>query len=103
ILVPSSTFQLITDANEARDAMRRLFSHLEPGGAFVTAFGFDWREGEPLDKGWEVRELIRPEDGATITLASHEWHEPAKQLWHEERRIEVHLNGKLLEREEMRH
>ena len=35
IMVPSSSFQLLTDAQDAQEAMRRFFRHLEPGGILV--------------------------------------------------------------------
>lgn len=35
IVVSSSTFQLLTDAAQARAAMRRSFAHLLPGGGLV--------------------------------------------------------------------
>ena len=37
ILIPSSTFQLITDAATARAAMRSFYAHLDDGGALVTS------------------------------------------------------------------
>src|SRR5207247_2858119 len=68
------------------------------GGGVVTAFGFDWRPGEPLDSGWKLTcEKIRPEDGATLRIFSHDWHEPARQFFHSEQRFEVELNGRLIE------
>jgi ubiquinone/menaquinone biosynthesis C-methylase UbiE len=103
ILVPSSTFQLITDPDVALQAMRRIHHHLQPGGVFAASFSFDWREGEPLDKGWKLHfEKTRPEDGAIVRCWTHEWHEPQRQWWHEEARFEVELNGQIIAKQEQR-
>jgi len=67
ILGPSSVLQLVTNTDTARGTLRRFWEHLQPGGAFVTPFAFGWREGDPLDTGWELLfEKPRPEDGATV-------------------------------------
>jgi SAM-dependent methyltransferase len=103
ILVPSSSLQLLTDLEVARKAVRRFFAHLEPGGALVASFSFDWRPGEPIDRGWELLfEKVRPEDSAMVRSWVHEWVEPEKQLWHTEQRFEIELNGEVIAREEHR-
>jgi ubiquinone/menaquinone biosynthesis C-methylase UbiE len=100
ILIPSSSFQLLTDATTARAAMRRLYAHLDHGGALVTAFGFGWRPGDPLDTGWKLKfENRRAEDGAVVSAWEHTWHEPELQLWHEEERFEVKLDGQIIQTE----
>lgn len=101
ILGPSSVLQLLPDVDAARQTLRRFLAHLHPGGVFVTPFYFDWVEGEPVDSGWRlVFEKVRPEDGATVRSWMHSWCEPARQWWHREQRIEVELDGKILEQEE---
>jgi SAM-dependent methyltransferase len=65
ILVPSSSLQLLLKPGEPRQAMQRFYDHLEPNGALVSPFMTLWREGDPLDGGFE-QEALRPEDGATI-------------------------------------
>jgi ubiquinone/menaquinone biosynthesis C-methylase UbiE len=103
ILGPSSVFQLIPDKDTAREALRRFFAHLQPGGVFVTPFYFDWAEGEPMDSDWQLLfEKVRPEDGATVRSWTHSWCQPEKQWWHYEQRFEVELNGDIIAREEMR-
>ena len=98
-----SVLQLLADVDAARETLQRCFAHLEPGGAFVTPFFFDWREGEPLDTEWEpLFTRIRPEDGATIRSWVREWREPARQRWHTEQRFEVEVDGEIVEREEQR-
>lgn len=48
ILVPSSSFQLVTEPEDAAEAMRRFHAHLEPGGTLVMSFGFVWQPEWPL-------------------------------------------------------
>jgi SAM-dependent methyltransferase len=38
IMVPSSSFQLLVETDEAAEAMRRFFAHLEPGGVLAMPF-----------------------------------------------------------------
>ncbi len=38
IIVPSSSFQLLTDSDDAREALRRFHDHLEPGGWLAMSF-----------------------------------------------------------------
>jgi ubiquinone/menaquinone biosynthesis C-methylase UbiE len=104
ILVPSSSFQLLTDTGAAREAMRRFFAHLMPGGVLVMPFGFDWRPGDPLDSGWQPKfEKTRPQDGATVRAYERTWRDPPNQLWHEEERIEVELAGKIIDTQHLNH
>ena len=94
ILVPSSTFQLITGAEAARGAMRRFFDHLLPGGALAMPFMTLWREGDPTETDWgEPRERVRPEDGATVRRWARAWYDPAAQLEHTEDRYEIVRDG----------
>ena len=84
-------------------ALRCFYEYLEPGGAFVTSFSFEWREGDPLDTGWELLfEKPRPEDGALVRSWVREWREPERQWWHTEQRFEVELGGKILQSDHQR-
>jgi SAM-dependent methyltransferase len=97
ILVPSSTFQLITDAVAARIAMRRFSDHLLPGGALAMPFMVLWREGDPLEQIWSApRERVRPEDGAVVRRWSRSWYEPDARLEHTEDRYEIVRDGVVL-------
>jgi ubiquinone/menaquinone biosynthesis C-methylase UbiE len=90
ILVPSSSFQLLVDPAEAAAAMGCFCRHLEPGGVLAMPFMALWREGDPLEKDWDVAaEAVRPEDGATIRKWSRSWYEPAAQLEHTEDRYDL--------------
>jgi len=103
ILAPSSALQLVTDSDVACNTLHRLFSSLQPGGALVTSFAFEWREGDPLDTGWELLfEKPRPEDSAIVRSRTREWREPEQQLWHSEQRFEVELDGKMIQADHQR-
>jgi len=104
ILVPSSTFQLVYDPAAAARVMQRFWSHLEPGGALVMPFSFDWIEGEPTERGWSLLfEKVRPTDGAVVRSWTREWYETHNQYWHSENRIEVEVNGQIVASEIHRH
>src|SRR5262245_12513715 len=61
IIVPSSSFQLVLDPPAAKEAIRRFVAHLQPGGVLVMPFMIIWKEGDPLQTEWELREKVRPE------------------------------------------
>ncbi len=103
IIVPSSTFQLITDPAQVPGAMRRFFDHLLPGGALAMSIMVLWREGDPLETGWAPRgEQVRPEDGAVVRRSSRARYEPDAQLEHTEDRYEVVRDGEVIAVEEHR-
>lgn len=94
IVVPSSSFQLLTDPEQARVAMRRFFDHLLPGGALAMSIMALWGEGAPLETAWSLRaEQVRPEDGAVVRRWSRRRYDPAVQLEHTEDRYEVVRDG----------
>ena len=103
ILAPSSVIQLISQPHAIRAAMNRIVSHLDPGGALVGSFAFEWRAGDPIDTGWQLLfEKRRPDDDAIVRSWTREWHEPEHQLWHAEQRFEIELNGKITHTEHQR-
>ena len=94
ILVPSSSFQLVTDPDAAAAAMRQFLAHLEPGGSLAMSFMTLWEEGEPLGtEWWMVVEQVRPEDGAVMRRWGRSRYEPALQLERTESRYEVVRDG----------
>ena len=103
ILVPSSSFQLITDPAQAREAMRRFHAHLLPGGGLVMTFMTLWREGDPTVTDWGTpRERVRAEDGALVRRWSRASYELNAQLEHTEDRYEIVRDGVVLASEEHR-
>ncbi|MEK7785792.1 MAG: class I SAM-dependent methyltransferase, partial [Chloroflexota bacterium] len=55
IIVPSSSFQLLTDPGLAAEAMGRFFAHLLPGGTLAMPFMNIWDEGSPTETEWAPR------------------------------------------------
>lgn len=98
ILVPSSTFQLLITPEQVREAMRRLYSHLEPGGALVMPFMLLWHAGQPLEEE-SVLEVTRPSDGATVRRISRSRYDPQNQLEHTETIFQVLVAGDLVDEE----
>lgn len=100
ILAPSSVLQLVTSEGEAKSLVRSLHNALEPGGVLAGSFAFEWRQGDPLDTGWELLfERMRAEDGATVRSWVREWREPALKQWHTEQKFEVSLGGDVVHEE----
>jgi SAM-dependent methyltransferase len=103
IFVPSSSFQLVTSLDGAREAMKRFFDHLQPGGKLVMSFmllGQDESGNELADQDWRIiAEKTRPEDGAVVRRWWRATYDQANQLQHTEDRYEVILDGVVIESE----
>jgi SAM-dependent methyltransferase len=101
ILVPSSSFQLLTDPALARRAMGRFYAHLRPGGVLAMSFMHFWHAGDPLDTGWTLAaEKVRPDDGATLRRWSRSTYDPAHQWESTQDRYEVERDGRIVQSEE---
>ena len=50
VLVPSSSFQLVTEVDLATQSMKRLYDHLEPGGVLAMSFRILWEPGDPTHR-----------------------------------------------------
>jgi hypothetical protein len=97
IMVPSSSFQLLTDPHDAQEAMCRFFRHLEPGGILVMPFMLLW-SGPTTQRivqgAWELNgEAVRPEDGGTIRRWTRSTFDIAEQVEATEDRYEVLRDG----------
>lgn len=95
IVVPSSSFQLLTGISEANQAMACFHQHLAPGGVLVMSIMSKLWPGKrtPAQMQWsewfKVAEQQRPEDGMTIRRWIRSRYDHAQQLDHEENRYEV--------------
>ena len=101
ILVPSSTFQLLLDATLPPIAMNRFYEHLLPGGVLAMPFMTLWKEGDPLESEF-TREVVRPEDGATVRRWQHARFDPETELEHTIDRYEIIREGNVFASEEHR-
>jgi SAM-dependent methyltransferase len=104
IFVPSSSFQLLTDAVEAAEAMRCFLAHLEPGGLLLMPFMVLWRGAKPPQhdtwSDWfKSGEAQRPKDGATVRRQQRVKFDLDEQLEHSEDRYEVVVEGRVVHTE----
>ena len=100
IMVPSSSFQLVTDPKAATQAMSSFFHHLEPGGILVMPFMILW-QGPVTDQivmgEWElIAEQVRPEDGVLIRRWTRSTYHLPQQLEDTEDRYEVVREGEII-------
>ena len=101
LLIPSSSFQLLTDTVVATQAIKHLFGCVSPGGVLVMPFMTLWQEGEPLEKEWELTgEKIRPHDGAMVRRWSRSRFDPVEGCEHTQDRYEAEYGGKVIAAEE---
>ena len=105
IFVPSSSFQLLTDAVAASRAMARFHEHLAPNGVLVMSIMSKlWRgRRTPPQMAWtdwhKLGERQRPEDGATIRRWIRTRYDHGEQLEHEENRYEVLRDDRIVQTE----
>jgi SAM-dependent methyltransferase len=99
ILVPSSSFQLLLDESLPPLAMEGFFEHLLPSGVLVMPFMTLWKQGDPLESEF-VREVVRPEDGATIRRWQYSRFDPETELEDSIDRYEIIRDGKVIASEE---
>lgn len=100
IFVSSSSFQLVTSLDSAREAMKRFFAHLQPGGRLVMSFmllGQDDSGNELTHQEWRIiAEKTRPQDGAIVRRWWRASYDQANQLQHTEDRYELVLDGEVI-------
>ena len=99
ILVPSSSFQLLLDATLPPIAMSRFYEHLLPGGVLAMPFMTLWKPGDPLESEY-VREVVRPEDGATIRRWQYSRFHPETESEDTIDRYEIIRDGQVITSEE---
>ena len=106
ILVPSSTFQLLTDRSAASRALDRFFDHLVPGGVLVMSIMSKlWRgRTAPAQMAWTdwrvIGEAARPDGETSLRRWFRARYDHAAQLEHEENRYEVLRGETVIRREE---
>lgn len=97
IMVPSSSFQLVTDPAPAAHALARFFAHLQPGGTLVMPFMMLWpgpaTSGQVAGVWEQVGEATRPADGAVVRRWSRATYDLDQQVEHTEDRYEVVRDG----------
>ena len=102
IIVPSSSFQRVTDRAAVRQVMRNFFNHLYPGGLLVMPFMllYTGESQEDVVVAEWSREVVRPTDGATIRRWSRSRIDQISSLEHTEDRYEVIVEGDVVAAED---
>jgi ubiquinone/menaquinone biosynthesis C-methylase UbiE len=100
VMVPSSSFQLVTDLDDAKATMRRFYEHLLPGGTLVMPFMRIYR-GEATEgvvsEEWSLnRQAERPDKGDLVRRHSRSVYDLDAQLEHTEDRYEVVKDGEVV-------
>ena len=90
VIVPSSSFQLLLEPDDAAEAMRRFFALLLPGGSLAMPFIV---MDAPYDDHW-TREAIL-EDGTRVKRTARQTFDPAVGIEATEDTYEVFSNGEL--------
>jgi ubiquinone/menaquinone biosynthesis C-methylase UbiE len=103
ILVPSSSFQLVTEHASAAEALHRFFRHLKPGGRLVMPFmvlSQADREQRRVERDWKISaQATRPHDGAVVRRWERATLDLIAQLEYTEDRYEVVVAGRIVEAE----
>jgi ubiquinone/menaquinone biosynthesis C-methylase UbiE len=94
ILVPSSSFQLLIELADAREALRRFHDHLEPRGTLVMPFiAMD----KATDEHWTAEATL--DDGSTVRRTGREVFDPATGLESTDDLYEVLRDGTVVRSE----
>ena len=103
IIVPSSSFQLVIETDDAREAMRRFHDHLEPGGTLAMSFMLMWsgtpQTAEQANKWQKHKRAGEREDGSTVQRWTRARYDSEAQLEHTEDRYEIIVGGEIVETE----
>lgn len=94
IIVPSSSFQLLLEPDDATEAMRRFFALLLPGGSLAMPFIV---MAKPYDDRWEKEAIL--EDGTRVKRTARQTFDPAIGIESTEDTYEVYNNGDLVRTE----
>lgn len=98
IIIPSSSFQLVTNLAEARAALQRCHHHLAAGGRLVMSI---MDVSADAGQGWHVvAERRRPQDGLLVRRWLNSTYDAGAQLEHTEDRYELVKDGEVVASEE---
>jgi SAM-dependent methyltransferase len=95
IIVPSSSFQLLLEPDDAAEAMRRFFGLLLPGGTLAMPFIV---MDKPYDQHWTREATL--EDGSRIRRTSSATFDPATGIEGTDDLYEVFEDGRLVRTEQ---
>ena len=97
ILIPSSTFQLVTDPLAAQTALERCYRHLEDGGKLVMSI---MDISQDTNGDWIlIQEQKRSQDNLLVRRWLKSTYDPVTELEHTEDRYELLSDGEIVETE----
>ena len=96
-MIPGGSFGLVTDLAQARESLRRLHVHMDPGATLVMAIE-RWMPEQPEDGAWRGRWVERA-DGARIVISQLTRFDASERISHSVHRYELIKDGQLLETE----
>jgi ubiquinone/menaquinone biosynthesis C-methylase UbiE len=97
LFIPTCSFQILAEREEAFDALRRFHTHLEPGGELLMTLEVPWRDFG-VERQWRLRRSgVRPSDGATILIHEATMSDRVEQFQHIWMRHEVFHEGRLVQ------
>jgi ubiquinone/menaquinone biosynthesis C-methylase UbiE len=97
IFIPAGSLQILAARDEAFAALRRFYTHLEPGGELLITLAVPWYDFG-VERQWRLRRSgMRPTDGATILIHEATVSDRLEQVQHIWLRYEVFQEGRLLQ------
>ena len=97
IFIPTCSFQILAERDEAFEALRRFHGHLEPGGELLITLTVPWRDFG-VERQWRLRRSeVRPSDGATILIHEATVSDRVEQVQHIWMRHEIFKEGRLVQ------
>jgi len=97
VMIPASSFCLITEPDQVRESLRRLHALMVPEATLVVEIELLMPQ-PPQPDSWRGRWVTRP-DGAKIVISQLSRHRAADRVSHSLHRYELIKDGRLLETE----
>ena len=101
ILVPSSSFQLVTDLDLARESLRRFWVHLQPGGTLALPI-MDLDKEDHTGEWTLAAESLDEQAGVQVRRWARTTYDPTTRLESTEDRYELVRDGVTVETESHR-
>jgi SAM-dependent methyltransferase len=98
VVVPSSSFLHLTSIDDIREALKRFYKHLHPGG--LLAVSLRVMDPNPVEVDWEIdSEVVRPSDGALVRRWCRCKYDVENRLQETEDRYEIIIDGQIVHSE----
>lgn len=97
IFIPSGSFGLMANPEDATECLRRLYRHLSPGGTLMLEIETTFSKLEDPGK-WHEWHLTRP-DGAELVFNAFPTYDERRQIQRCIHRYQLFMNGQLIESE----